>query len=124
MVDYSLIKNEKLRTMVMESESIHTLAEAEIQAMVGKIAKLNPEGEQAFLEALENEKQEVERAKAGEQIDPEEATVMMQKVQENDQKLTNVIRSFDTFVRGTREESVREVENQQAEELLKLLDQL
>lgn len=123
MVDYSIIQDEKLRKLVMESAVISALAEAKTTEMVGKIARLTPEGVQKFTQALEQQKQEMDAA-AQVSTDPEKLKAMTADMVDKKMKVTTIMRNFFSSVRNFRENEARASDDQDAEKLLQLLDTL
>lgn len=123
MVDYSIIQDEKLRKLVMESAVISALAEAKTTEMVGKIARLTPEGVQKFTQALEQQKQEMDAA-AQVSTDPEKLKAMTADMVDKKMKVTTIMRNFFSSVRNLRENEARASDDQEAEKLLQLLDTL
>ena len=115
MVDYSVIKNEKLRQLVMISESIASLDEAGILAMVKQIAQLPEEGQTAMINALEDEQKQIRAAKIAKGITPEKE---LEKVTIQAQKVAFANRSFDRVVRQEDEKAERLATDANAEDLI------
>lgn len=101
MPDYSKIQNERLRNLVMLSESIHSLPESEIQAMIDRVTELPPEGQEAMTSALEDEQKQIQEAKQAKGITPEMET---QEIEENSLKLSKIKHDFDTAVLEVKKE--------------------
>ncbi len=123
MVDYSIIKDEKLKKLVMESKVIGALEEVKITEMLSKIARLTPEGVQKFTEALEAQKNELDTA-AQVSADPEKLKAMTADIVDKKMKVTAIMRNFFSSVRGFRETEARVSDDIEAEKLLQLLDTL
>lgn len=85
MVDYSVITNEKLRTLVMSSSSIQSQNDEAIFAMVQQIVSLPSEGQQDLIAALEEEKT------LNDKVVFEEATKQLQQQQ---QQAENIYQDF------------------------------
>lgn len=67
---YYNIQNEYLRMLVMASESIHSLAEDDLQKTIGQIAELDEEAQQAMISTLEDEQRAIAAAKRAKGITP------------------------------------------------------
>jgi hypothetical protein len=113
---YYPIQNERLRTLVMLSESIHSIPEADVQKMVMQIAGLEEEGQKAMVATLEDEQQQIEAIKRAKGITPE---MEMIQIRENSAKLASIKRDFTMTV--ARENQARESlqAGQEAEDLLR-----
>jgi len=100
MIDFDLIKNGQLRLLVVASESINSLPEADAQSMVEHIAQLPKEGEDAMIKALANEQEQIAAAKRAKGITPE---MERQQVEKNMQRLFAIKKDFERTVRKENE---------------------
>ncbi|MFC1748045.1 hypothetical protein ACFL2V_04490 [Pseudomonadota bacterium] len=116
---YYHINNEKLRELVKVSESIHSLDENDAQDMINQIAALPEEGQVEMLKALENEQKAIAAAKAAKSITPEQEIA---ELDANIAKVGSIKREFESSVRRHTEDKDREQEGQEAEDLLKGLN--
>lgn len=119
MADYSKIKNERLRQLVMLSESIHSQEEAEIQMMIDRVAELPPEGQEAMIAALEEEQKQIRAAKLAKGITPEMEMKEMKELEKNSLKLANIKHDFDAAVLGIKKEKEQKESGAAAENILK-----
>jgi len=95
MAYYYPIQNEKLRTLVITSESIHSLADDDVQKMVSQISNLTDEGQMAMIQALEDEQKQIMLAKAAQGITPQ---MEMRQLQADSMKLTGIKHDFEMAV--------------------------
>lgn len=115
MPNYSLIKNRKLRDLVMNSESINSQSEEAITEMVGKIAGLPKEGRAAFIEALRDEEDQVRRAKEAQGITPESE---LKGIEENSIALKGIDSKLGRDVRAANEQVSRDADEDKVEALM------
>jgi len=115
MISYDLIKNTELRLLVTASESIHSLPEDQIQAMIQKIAALPPKGELEMIAALKDEQEQIQKSKLARGITPE---VEQANNQENMKKVYRIKKDFQTVVRVEDEKVETTKDNAAAEEIL------
>lgn len=118
MVDYSLIKNQKLRQLIILSESIASLPEGEQLKMIERIAQLPPEGETAMIAALEDEQEKIRQAKRAKGITPE---MELEQIKQNTAAIFALKRQFDTAVVRENEKSEKANSDVAAEDILKTL---
>ncbi len=114
MVDYSIIKNDHLRALVMISESIGSLEETAISRMVERIARLPEQGQTDMITALEDERRQIEAATTAHKA-PEKA---LEEVSAQEKKLILVNRSFDRVVREENEKTEQSESSAHADDLL------
>ena len=113
---YYPIQNEKLRYLVMASESIHSLEEGNIQKMIFQIANLPVEGQDAMVAALEDEQRQIVATKRAKGITPaQEFKVIEKKTAE----VRMVKRNFEIVVRVENEKVEVAKTQREAEDLLK-----
>lgn len=115
MPDYSKIQNEKLRSLVVLSESIHSQPESEIQAMVDRIASLPLEGQDAMIAALEEEQKQIQMTKQAKGITPE---MEMQHIEGKNLKLSSIKHEFDKAVLETKEQTDQDTASAEADSLI------
>lgn len=119
MVYYYPIQNERLRFLIMASESIHALEEQQLQKMILQIAMLPPEGQEAMMAALEDEQRQIISAQEAKGISKQQQLVSIQKKTE---QVRIIRRNFEIFVRVEEEKvEVGRVERE-ADNLLRELD--
>jgi hypothetical protein len=102
MIDYLKIQNEKLRNLVILSQSIHSQSENEIQNMVDRIALLPPDGETAMISALEEEQKQIQLVKLSKGIT---SKVEKKQLEEKSLKLSAIKHEFDRAVLEAKETS-------------------
>lgn len=118
MANFAVIQNEKLRDLIIRSESINSLPEDKRQQMIDKIALLQEAGVNAMIAILEQEQAKISAAKLAKGITPEIEHQQMQK------KIVEVVaikREFETGVRVELERVDREETLKAAEDLLRNL---
>jgi len=116
MLNYNPIQNESLRTLVMLSESIHSLPEDAVQNMVAQIANLDVDGQKALIATLEDEQKQIAAAKAAKGITPE---MEMKQIKENSAKIAAIKRDFEMTVARERQGEEAAAAGAQAENLLR-----
>jgi hypothetical protein len=116
---YYHIYNEKLRELVKASESIHSLSEDDAQDMVNQIAALPEDGQAEMIKALESEQNAIQEAKIAKGITPEQE---IRQLDEAIAQVGTIKRDFESSVRRYNEEVARKQESQEAEDLLKEID--
>lgn len=121
MLDYSLITNEQLRQLVIRSESVNSLSEDQIQAMVNKMALLPESGTTAMIAVFEKEQQKIQNAKTAKGIPPE---IEQKRLDEKISAVAGIKREFETGVKVETERVDQEATLMAAEELLKDLDKV
>jgi hypothetical protein len=119
MLDYSKIKNEHLRELIMHSESIHAQPENVAQEIINNIAMLDPAREQQTVMMLEAEQKEIQNSKLARGITPE---MEIDYIELNRKKLTEINKEYDTNVRKYKEEKSEKQDEQEAEDLLNQLN--
>lgn len=118
MVDYSLIKNEKLRQLVMLSESINSLEDAALETIIERISALPEEGEKEMIKALEDEQGQIKAAKLAKGITPE---IEMEQLEEKKLQVVAVTHDLDKTVRVEHEKVEVAETASAAEDLIKNL---
>jgi hypothetical protein len=119
MLDYSKIKNEHLRELIMHSESIHAQPENVAQEIINNIAMLDPAREQQTVMMFESEQKEIQNSKLARGITPE---MEIDYIELNRKKLTEINKEYDTNVRKYKEEKSEKQDEQEAEDLLNQLN--
>jgi hypothetical protein len=119
MAYYYTIQNERLRMLVMASESIHSLADADVQEMVAQISDLNDDGEAAMIATLEDEQRQIAAAKRARGITPE---MELATINDNMAKVAKIKHDFEMAVLRENEREESEKSNAAAESLLKNID--
>lgn len=119
MPDYSKIEDEHLRHLLMESESIRSRPETEIQTIIEGIAALDPAKQKEIAAVLEEEQKRVEEAKLAKGITPE---MEIQEIEKNENKLMEIKHEYDNSIRKYREEKSKKEDGLEAEKILELLD--
>jgi hypothetical protein len=115
MTHYLLIKNKKLRALVMTSESIQSLSEKEIEKMLFRIFTLPEKGQQKLMKALEKEQSQIRKTKRAKGITPLQEK---KKIDEHKTKLMSIKHQFDASVRKIKESHKQKESDQMAEDLL------
>ncbi len=113
---YYPIQNEKLRYLVMASESIHSLEEGNIQKMIFQIANLPVEGQDAMVAALEDEQKQIVAAKRAKGIT---AVQEIKTIEKKTAEVRMVKRNFEIVVRVENEKVEVAKTQREAEDLLK-----
>lgn len=113
---YYPIQNEKLRYLVMASESIHSLDEGNIQKMIFQVANLPVEAQQPMIEALEDEQRQIVAAKRAKGITPEMDIKIIEK---RTAEVRIIKRNFEIVVRVENEKVEVAKSQREAEDLLK-----
>ncbi len=116
MIDYSKIKNEKLRQLVLLSESIQSQSEEAIQVMVERVAELPEEGEDLMIASLEDEQNQIRAIKNAKEITPE---MEIEQLNQNNQKILAAKRHLEKVVRSENEKNERTQVNGVADDLRK-----
>jgi hypothetical protein len=111
---YYHIEDERLRMLVLASESVHSLAEDDCQKMIDQIAGLDPDAQEAMVSTLEEEQRQIAAAKRARGITPRmELAAIGKKML----KLETIEREFVAAVRAEEERSAQE-ESGKAEDVL------
>ena len=119
MAYYYPIQNERLRLLVIASESIHSLDEKQLQKVILQIAMLPPEGQEAMISALEDEQKQIIAAQAARGISKADQLITIHKKTE---QVRIIRRNYEIFVRVEEEKvEVGRVERE-ADNLLRDLD--
>lgn len=113
---YYPIQNERLRQLVMMSESIHSMEEKDIQKMVAQIANLTADGQTAMITALEDEQRQIEKARLAKGITPE---AEMRAWQLNTTKMIAIKHDFEMSVRNVDRKRQAEESEKAAEDILR-----
>lgn len=121
MLDYSLITNEKLRQLVIRSESVNSLPEDKVRALVNKMALLTEPSITAMIAVFEKEQLKIQNAKLAKGITPE---IEQKRLDEKISALAGIKREFETGVKVETERTDQETTLMAAEELLKDLDKI
>ena len=116
MINFDIIKNPKLRLLVIPSESINSLPEVQAQTMIERIAKLPPEGEQAMIKALTDEQEQIAKMKQAKGITPE---MERQQLEQKMQKMVAIKNDFERTVRIENEKADRKDSDRIADNLIK-----
>ena len=119
MLNYSKIKNEHLKELIMHSESIHAQPENVAQEIIDNISMLDPAREQQTVMMFEAEQQEIQNSKLAKGITPE---MEIDYIELNRKKLSEINKEFDTNVRKYKEEKSEKQDEQEAEDLLNQLN--
>jgi hypothetical protein len=119
MAYYYTIPNERLRMLVMASESIHSLPDEDIQRMVAQISNLNKDGEDAMINTLEDEQRQIAATKRARGITPE---MELAQINENMAKVAAIKHDFEMAVLRENEREESEKSNAAAEDILKDID--
>lgn len=118
MINYDLITNETLRRLIIASESIQSLAEAEIQKMVERIGALPETGQQQIIASLEKEQEQISKVKLAMGITPE---VEVAELEEKIQKVNLIKKTLENTVRHEQEQAADTESEKAAENVLKTL---
>jgi len=90
---------------VISSESIHSLADDDVQAMVSQISNLTVEGQMAMISALEDEQKQITQVK-------------LRQVQSDSMSLTGIKHDFEmAVVRENRK--MEKADSDEAEDILR-----
>jgi len=119
MPQYDPIRNERLRTLVMASESIHSLPEQDVQKMVAQISTLDESGQAALTATLEDEQRQIAAAKRARGITPE---MELAQINDNMAKVSSIKHDFEMAVLKENEREESQKSEQAAEDLLKNID--
>lgn len=119
MLNYSGIKNDHLRELIIHSESIHAQPENVAQEIINNIAVLDPGKEQQTIMMFEAEQNEIQKSKLAQGITPE---MEIQYIEQNEKKLTEINKEFDTNVRKYKEDKSEKEDEIEAEDLLNQLN--
>jgi len=120
MAYYYTIQNERLRMLVMASESIHSLPEEDVQRMVSQISNLNEDGEAAMVATLEDEQRQIAAAKRARGITPE---MELATINDNMAKVAAIKHDFEMAVLRENDREEREKSTAAAEDILRDIDQ-
>jgi hypothetical protein len=112
---YYTIQDERLRMLVMASESIHSLSEDDIQKVINQIAGLEEDGQEALTTTLEDEQRQIAAAKRAKGISPE---MELAQINESMTRLTTLEHEFETAVARENERAEREESGREAEEII------
>jgi len=118
MLNFSGIKNEKLRQLVSASESIKSLPEEQGQAMVDKMAALPESSVGPMVKVFEEEAKKIAAAKLAKGITPE---IEQKKLEEKIVAVHKIKKDFECGVRVEEERVDQEAVLVAADELLKKL---
>lgn len=118
MINYDLIKNEKLRRLVIASESMQSLPEPEIQKMVERMAALPEAGQQQIIASLEKEQEQISKVKLAMGITPE---VEVAELEEKIQKVNLIKKTLENTIRHEQEQAANNESEEAAEDVLKTL---
>ena len=116
MPHYYNIPDEQLRMLVMASESLHSLAEDDLQRTINQIAELPGDGQEAMIETLENEQRQIAAAKRAKGITPE---MELAQINSSMAKLTVIEHEFEMALAKENSRAEREESDKQAEEIIK-----
>jgi hypothetical protein len=116
MLQYDPITNERLRRLVMASESIHSLPEENVRQMVMQIANLDSSGESALIQTLEDEQRQIAAAKRAKGLTPE---MELARINENMAKMSKIKHDFEMSVLKENDREETQKSAQAADELLK-----
>lgn len=119
MPQYDPIKNERLRALVMASESIHSLPEENVRQMITQIAALDDDGQAALIATLEDEQKQIAAAKRAKGITPE---MELAQISENMTKVAAIKHDFEMAVLKENEKEDTIKSERAAEDLLKNID--
>jgi hypothetical protein len=120
MAYYYTIRNERLRMLVMASESIHSLGDEDVQRMVSQISNLNDDGEAAMISTLEDEQRQIAAAKRARGITPE---MELAQINDNMAKVSAIKHDFEMAVLRENEREETEKSSSAADDILKSIDQ-
>lgn len=120
MPDYQPIRSERLRTLVMASESIQSLPDEQVQMMITQIAALDDNGQSAMIATLEDEQRQIAAAKRARGITPE---MELAQINENMAKVSAIKHDFEMSVLKENEREEVAQSDKAAEDLLKNIDQ-
>jgi len=120
MAYYYTIQNERLRMLVMASESIHSLPDEEVQKMVAQISNLNADGEAAMIATLEDEQRQIAAAKRARGITPE---MELAAIKDNMAKVAAIKHEFEMAILRENEREETEKSNAAAENILNDISQ-
>lgn len=121
MLDFSKIKNESLRTLVMTSASILSQPEARAQQIIDSIANLPSDKEQEMMAALQEEQKTIQNSKLAQGVTPESE---IEEVEKDSQKLSEIKHEYDTSVRKNREEKSQTEDAGTADNILESLQNI
>lgn len=119
MAYYYTIPNERLRMLVMASESIHSLDDEDVQRMVSQISTLNEDGEAAMISTLEDEQRQIAAAKRARGITPE---MELAQISENMAKVSAIKHDFEMAILRENEREESEQSSAAAESILQDID--
>ena len=112
---YYNIQNEYLRMLVMASESIHSLAEDDLQKTIAQIAELDEASQRAMIATLEDEQRAIAAAKRAKGITPK---MEMAGLNRDIVALETIRHEFENAVLQEKEREANE-EHGSAEDILK-----
>jgi len=112
---YYNIPNEHLRMLVMASESIHSLAEDDLQKTIEQIAGLDEEAQVAMIATLEDEQRAIAAAKRARGITPK---MEMAHLNRDIVALETIRHEFENAVLQEKERAANE-QHGSAEDILK-----
>jgi len=115
-MDYSKIKNPKLRELAAASKSIKSMPADQAEQMLREIAKIPPEGEAELIQAFENE--QVKLAEIAEASQPSREDMVA-----SIDKLKQIKKKFTGDVLKEHESADAAITAQEATDLLKKLDE-
>jgi hypothetical protein len=113
---YYTIPNERLRMLVMASESIHSMREDDVQKMITQIAALDEDSQDAMIETLEDEQRQIAAAKRARGITPE---MELAQINKDMAKLSAIEHEFEMAIAKESARADREESEKKAEEIIK-----
>lgn len=121
MVDFSILKNEQLRTLAMSSPALATLADPQKEEMVGKFAGADQDDQAFYVSIFEKEQQELAQLDQTWAGDLQQAAA---QVDEASKELDQVKRQYEASVRTMLEARSQAEDNKHSEEILLQLQSL
>jgi len=121
MPDYTPIQNEKLRQLVLLSESINSLPEEQLQVTVTRIGGLAGPDQEAMIKVLEDEQRLIEAKKRARGLTPE---MELAEIKERRSKVVAIKRDFESAVNRENERVDTVESDKAAEDALKDLDNI
>lgn len=121
MPDYNPIKHERLRQLVILSESLNSLPEDQLQATVTRIGGLAGPDLEAMVKVLEDEQRLIEANKRARGLTPE---MELAEIEERRSKVVAIKRDFESAVNRENERVDTVESSKAAEDALKDLDNL
>lgn len=116
MPHYYNIPDDDLRMLVMASESLHSLAEDDVQKTIDQIAELNDDGREALIETLEDEQRQIAAAKRERGITPE---MELAHINKKMAKLAAIEHEFEMAVAKANAQAESAESDKKAEEIIK-----